>query len=302
MKYEGQITPSISGIFLALAIALSITACEKDELPQEVPAYLYLQPFELRTQEAGQGTDSEKITEAWLSVDGAFLGAYSLPALVPVLAEGAREISLQAGIRDNGIARTPEVYPFYETFRTTRNLQPNVVDTIRPVTRYVDRTRFSLIDDFDRGPTVFREIRIGTTDNALRPTETMVFEGNASGVIRLTAQSPVVELASEVRYSDLDAGSPFVYLEVNYKSEVPVVWGLIAHRFGAPGGGAPLFEPGFRPSDEWNKIYFNLSPLIAAGNFSEYQIALQAAIPQQDGRLTAQEAFVWLDNIKLVHF
>lgn len=301
MKYEGRITPNISGLFLALTIALLAAACEKDELPQDVPAYLYLQPFELRTQEAGQGSDSEKITEAWLSVDGAFLGAYSLPALVPVLAEGAREISLQAGIRDNGIARTPEVYPFYEIFRTTRNLQANVVDTIRPVTRYVERTRFSLIDDFDRGPTVFREIRIGTTDNALRPTETMVFEGNASGVIRLTAQSPVVELASEVRYSDLDANSPFVYLEVNYKSEVPVVWGLIAYRFGAPGG-APLFEPGFRPSEEWNKIYFNLSPLIAAGNFSEYQLALQAAIPLQDGRLTAQEAFVWLDNIKLVHF
>jgi len=302
MKHEVRNKTIFSGTLTTLTLILLCMACEKEGQEAEIPAYLYLQPFELRSQEAGQGSASEKITEAWLSVDGAFLGAYSLPALVPVLGEGTREISLQAGIRDNGIGRTPEVYPFYETFRTTRDLQTNSIDTIRPVIGYLDRARFSLIDDFERGPTVFREIRIGTTDNALRPTETMVFEGNASGVIRLSAQSPVVELASEVRYSDLNAESPFVYLEVNYKSEVPVVWGIIAYQFGAPGNGTPLFEPGFRPSPEWNKIYFNLSPLIAAGNFSEYQLALQAAIPQENGQPTTQEAFIWLDNIKLVHF
>ena len=302
MNYEGRITHRFSGSFTAVAVALLLVACQPQELAQPVPAYLYLQPFELRTQEAGQGSASSKITEGWLSVDGAFLGAYSLPALVPVLAEGEHEISLQAGIRDNGISRTPEVYPFFTTYRTTRVLRPDIVDTLQPVTRYLDRTRFSLIDDFDRGPTVFRDIRIGTTDNALRPTEEVVFEGSASGVIRLSAQSPVVELASEVRYSDLDAESPFVYLEVNYRSEVPVVWGLIAYRFGVPGDGTALFEPGFRPSAEWNKIYFNLSPLIAAGNFSEYQLALRAAIPEEAGRPVVQEASIWLDNIKLVHF
>jgi len=146
MKHEVRNKTIFSGTLTTLTLILLCMACEKEGQEAEIPAYLYLQPFELRSQEAGQGSASEKITEAWLSVDGAFLGAYSLPALVPVLGEGTREISLQAGIRDNGIGRTPEVYPFYETFRTTRDLQTNSIDTIRPVIGYLDRARFSLID------------------------------------------------------------------------------------------------------------------------------------------------------------
>lgn len=289
-----------SNYFMACCLlAAGLMSCEVINPDEDIPAYIYVTEFQLETDANREGSNSERITEAWLSVDGAFLGAYSLPALVPVLTTGEREISLQAGIRDNGISTTPEVYPFYETFRTTLNLSPNKVDTIRPNTSYSERTRFAFIDDFDRGATLFQDIRIGSTENAMRAVENMVFEGQASGRIRLDPDNPAVELATVTRYDDLTENSPFVYLEVNYKSDVPVVFGLIGYQGAFPSPGTPLFDPGFRAREEWNKIYFNLSPLIANSNFDEFQVALQAVLP---GDAEMEEAFIWLDNIKLLHF
>ncbi len=285
--------------FAGCLLAFGMMSCEIINPEEDIPAYLYLEEFQLNTDANAEGSDSEKITEGWLSVDGQFLGAYSLPALVPVLATGEREISLQAGIRDNGISRTPEVYPFYQIYRTTLSLSANKVDTVSPRTSYSDRTRFAFIDDFDRGPTEFQDIRIGSSENAMRAEETMVFEGQASGRIRLDADNPAVELATVTRYGDLTENSPFVYLEVNYKSDVPVIFGLIGYQATFPGPGTPLFDPGFRERDDWNKIYFNLSPLIANSNFDEFQVALQAVLPPDSG---VEEAFIWFDNIKLVHF
>jgi hypothetical protein len=291
-----------NSLLLFFCLAFSLSSCELINPEEELPAYLYIQEFNLQTNESAEGSDSEKITEAWLSVDGRFLGAYPLPARVPVLAAGEQEISLQAGIRDNGISSTPEVYPFYRTFRQNVALSPLTTDTLRPQTGYTDNTTFAFIEDFEQGAPIFQDIRIGTTDNEMRTVEDVVFEGQASGRIRLDAMSPAAELATTTRFRNLTANSPFVYLELNYRSEVPVVWGLIGFRDGVPGTGTPLFDPGFRASEEWNKIYFNLSPLLATGNFDAYQIALQAVLPQEDGEFTQPEAFVWLDNIKLVHF
>lgn len=295
--------PGIESIyFFFFCLAIGLSACDIINPEEEVPAYIYIREFDLQTNAPIEGSDSEKITEAWLSIDGEFLGAYSLPARVPLLTTGNREVSLQAGIRDNGISSTPEVYPFYEVYRQDFAPEPLKTDTLRPRTEYTERTVFAFIEDFEQGGPLFQEIRIGTTDNAMRTVEDVVFEGQASGRIRLDTMSPIVELATTARFRNLTANSPFVYLELNYRSEVPVVWGLIGYRNGVPGPGTPLLNPGFRARDEWNKIYFNLSPLLANANFDEYQVALQAVLPREEGRFTQPEAFIWLDNIKLVHF
>jgi hypothetical protein len=68
--------------------------------PEQIPVYLDIQPFKIN--ETGPGK-WQNITEAWLYVNGEFLGAYSLPAKVPVLAEGNTEIWVYPGVKENGI-------------------------------------------------------------------------------------------------------------------------------------------------------------------------------------------------------
>lgn len=279
------------------------TSCDIINPEEGIPAYIYVPDIELQTNSTLEGTGSEKITDLWLSLDNGFLGAYTLPALIPILETDTREISLQAGIKDNGITSTPEIYPFYESFTFSPTLAPEEVDTIRPVViGYQDGVQFAFIENFERSTHLFQDVRRGDPGQAQLVAEG-AFEGNQSLRIRLDSTSSVVELATNSRFSELTRQSPLVYLEVNYRSDVPVVFGVIGHQAnGLPSQGIAALNPGFSPNQEWNKIYFNLSRLIIDVNREEYQVILQAFIPIENGQLSLGAANVWLDNIKLVHF
>lgn len=272
--------------------------CDIINPEESVPAFIRVEPFELETDTAIQGSDSHKITEAWLTVNGEFLGAYQLPATVPVLAQGPAEVLLEAGIKDNGISTTPDIYPFYTPYETSVNLTADETITLSPVVRYDPNTRFAFIEDFEAGATRFQDIIIG--EGGVQVSDGEVFEGSFSGTIQLTEAVPVVEVATLNEFGGLTDRSPFVYLEVNYRSDAPVIFGLIGGK--GTSSRTAVYEPGFNPKDSWNKIYFNLSGLLATSPFDTHQIGLQAFLPTENGQLTLSQATVWLDNIKLVHF
>ncbi len=296
--------PFLTGWWLLAILGTSLLAasCQPDNFGKEIPAFVEIDTFVLRTDQALQGSASEKITEVWLNVDGDFLGAYSLPARVPLLGGGQRQLSLQAGIRDNGISRSPEVYPFYSDFERRLELQPGATLRLSPEISYLGQTRFAFIEDFESGRPIFGDLQVGNPDNELRPVAAGAFEGDFSGRIRLTRESPVVQLATLDRYRDLDGGGTPLYLEVNYRSDVPVVFGLIGYDDALPTQPNLLVDPGFLPSTTWNKIYFNFTPLLLQADNDAYQVVLQAAIPREEGDYVMEEATIWLDNIKLVHF
>lgn len=276
-------------------------SCELINPDEDIPAYVYIEPFELVTNSA-QGSNSQLITEAWLIVDGQFLGAYSLPALAPVLAEGETDIRLEPGIRQNGIISTPDIYVFYEPVDFNVDLQPNEVDTLKPVTRYQDNVKFATVENFDIDAHIFQLDRDGNSQTKIEITSQDAFEGDGSAIIKLTADNPLIEVASSQIFADLDALSPFVYLEVNYKSDISGIFGLIERENGIDMTSEAVYEVGFNPSDEWNKIYFSLTSLIITSNFDAYRLGFQAVLPfGEDGQLI-DEGTIMLDNIKLIHF
>lgn len=280
-----------------LPLLFVLSGCDIINPEEQVPAYLDIKEFTLTTEVGSEGSASEKITEVWVFVDGVYLGMYDLPALVPVLKAGPTEVRLEAGIRDNGISATPDIYPFYEAYSVNLDLEANKTEIIEPLTAYTSITKFSFIEDFeDNRPRVFTETLTGGT--SLERTQEDVFEGEYSGTFSLTREDrPVVEFATNATFSGLQEGGVFVYLEVNYKSDAPVIWGII----GEPdpiAGPERFYDPGFSPKDEWNKIYFNISQLIFDSQLDEYQIGFQALLTTS----SPDSANVILDNIKLVHF
>lgn len=285
-----------SYIILILGILYFNLSCEIINPAEEIPAYLYITPFSFTVNPAKHGSASANITEVWLTVNGDFLGVYSLPASVPVLAKGIANIRLEPGIYDNGIRATPNVYPFYQPFVVDVDLVPNQVDTIRPATTYQNEVRFSFIENFENGSHIFTDQLEGQSGFTL--SNDVIFEGSHSGLITLSKASALVELASAQAYTQLTSISPRVYLEMDYQSEVPVVWGVIGFT-NVVSEQQKILEPGFRARNNWNKIYFDLSLLVLEGNYTAHKILLQAAIPA-DSNL--EEAKVYLDNIKLVHF
>ncbi len=287
-------------VIFTAALALLLAACDIINPSEEVPAYLYITGFTKQTDPATEGSNSHKITEAWVFVDDEFLGAYSLPALVPVLAEGESEIRVEAGIKDNGITSTPELYPFYEPWRITLTLERNKVDTLSPVARYLDNAGFAFIETFEDNNHLFQDLRQGAEESRMQLTDD-AFEGEHSGLIYLDTAHALVELATTEQFSGLQDKSVYVYLELNYKSDIPVLFGIIGRDNGVAGV-SPFYDPGFLSKGEWNKIYFNLSALMFNNQYDNYQIGLYTGIPYTGGKFERQNARVWLDNIKLVYF
>lgn len=290
----------VGGKFFLLCICFS-SACNLIDPEEPTPAYLYIPEFRLQTNPATQGTDSHKITDIWLTVNGKFIGVYPLPATVPVLAEGQAEIIIEPGIKNNGINGASISYPLYRIYETAMDLAPGKTDTIRPLTSYISNLKVAAIDDFESGGRLFNKV-LNDSGSGMVATSDDVFEGNFSGLITLDKDRSVVEISTTRLFQDLTATSPVVYLEVNYKAEAPVVFGVIGY-VGGPGGlSTAILDPGFAPKDTWNKIYFNLSPLLTDPQYTGgYQLVLQAFIPQENGQFIVDSAKILMDNIKLLH-
>lgn len=292
-------------IFLILIPVLCWSGCDIINPAEEIPAYIYVEDFQLLTDPANEGSASSKITDVWVSVgdQNDFLGAYNLPALVPILASGEQEIILSAGIKDNGIISTPEIYVFYKDYREVIDLKPGEIDTIRATTRYIDEAKFGFIEDFEDEGFIFQDDLDGDENSTIIRTTSEVFEGDYSALITLDTSATAIAVATTQRFRDLMENGVYVYLEVNYKSEVPVIFGIVGHREGIFNEGVPVYDPGFAAKDEWNKIYFNFTELLFQENtFEEFQITFQSVLPFDGGSFTTDRARIWLDNIKLVHF
>lgn len=285
-------------------LMLSASACDLINPEEEIPSYIWIAPFEVQTAVGTQGSASAKITEVWVSIDDAFFGVYPLPAKIPILKTGNSKIKLEAGIKDNGISTTPEIYPFFQALEYNISLKANEIDSIRPKATYRSGIRFALLENFENNSHVFQTLVTGNESNRMSIANDGAFEGSGSGLIQLSTQYPAVELATRNTYTGLLAKGTAVYLELNYKAEVPLIVGVIAYKAGnLSGGGAILYAAGFNASENWNKIYFNLSQVVADSRLDEYQIILKTEIPKNaDGTINRSNAKIWLDNVKLVHF
>ncbi len=274
-----------------------MAACEIINPEESIPAYIHIEPFEVTTA-LTQGSTSSKITEAWLTVDGDFLGAYSLPADIPVLKEGEVELRIEAGIKDNGITATPEIYPFYMPYITQATLKPAESIDILPRAVYRNGIDFAMLEDFEQPPYFFTQDIDGNLNTRVTPSSEDVFEGSRSGKITLTPENNIIEVATDFArpFKEVNKDGIYVYLELNYKTDTQIAFGLIGNH---SGNQLPevFYQPILFPKEEWNKIYLNLSEVVFSLDAETYQVAILAQLPAE-----MEEAHIWLDNVKLIHF
>lgn len=290
--------------YLLLAVAiLGFSACDIINPDEEIPAYIYVEPFEFSAG-PDQGTSDSKITEVWVFVDGDYLGAYPLPSMIPLLEKGEKLISLRPGIKENGLKSQPEIYPFYAPYEVTLDLVESNIDTLRPEITYKPDLVFEFVEEFEGDNHVFREIDEDYADRFTITTED-VFEGSRSGLIQLDTAVSILRAETIVRYPQFIT-NPFerAYLEINFKSDVPVFWGLTAHPANPLDPEVPLYESGTNISEEWNKIYINLTGLVLNTDYEEFQVGLIAFIPTDaaTGELIQETGEVRIDNVKFIHY
>lgn len=277
-------------LLLSLAALLVFTGCPPDN--EIAPAIITLEGFNLQTPELGPATSD--ISEVWVFADGTYIGAFPLPARIPVLRAGSTEMRFEPGVKQNGISTTPEIYEFYTPVSRTLELVPGeTIELGTPVIGYKPEVKLAIFETFEAGFTrAFTELVVG--DTLLVPTREFVRTGEFSGKLYLSDAEPSVEIASTQTFRGLTDVRPYVWLEIDYRSDANAQWGVT----GVQGIEViRYFDPGFRPKNEWTKIYFNLTETILLSTLQDYKLNLTTLLPAE-----LSEGSVYLDNIKLLYF
>jgi len=281
-------------LFLSLAL-LTFSACK--DAPEQIPAYLNIKPFDVS---APGGTGWQKITDGWLYVNGIYLGAYTLPATVPVLAEGVNEVILFPGVKENGIDATPNIYPYLTKFTKNFYLSAAHSTDIQAITDYDPDIVYAFglgRGDFDGGSFISLENRDSDGAINVETTTDGAFAGK-SVLMRVDSMHPIMDIATEKMVNLPVLGAPQVWLELNYKTDVPFFLFMLS---GPNQDSQGVYQ--FNLSENWNKIYFNLTGTLVTTQQREQRLYFRLSLPKDSaGKFTQNSGTVLLDNIRVVHF
>ena len=276
-----------------------LSSCDDDKDSDLVPSYISIEAFTVAT-EYEQGTASQKITDAWVYLDETLIGAFELPARVPILTDGTQNITLRPGIKINGISNTRAIYPYLNPVTRKLRLTKDSITSLDVVgTRYRDNVIFPWVENFELNAASLDTTRKSTVPLQITENPDLVFKflnesGTSSGMIQLVSDTSVFEAVTTETYDFPPSGSE-VFLEMNYKTDNTLVIGVFYKSTGIEVQ-RPLIV--LNKSDDWNKVYINLTvPKYDTPNASDFRIFFGAKTDAGSSQAT-----ILMDNIKLVYF
>ena len=287
----------LKAVVVAL-LFLSIFSCNKFEGDQTVPAYISIDTINLNTDYFSQGSNSHNITDAWVYVNDQLIGAFELPATIPILARGKQKLEIRPGIKLNGIGGTRVPYPFYQPYTVQDfNFIEDSIRKINPVTSYYNTVGYAWLEDFEGtsislSKTAQSDTSIYKTTPINNPEAFLSEYSSYSGIVNLTPDKNSFKIASFNAFILPGNGSP-VMLEVDYKCDRSFGVGMFASISGTVVD-IPLIV--VNKSDTWNKIYINLGPNISAyTSASDFKVYFESSVFDDN------EASYYFDNIKLIY-
>ena len=273
----------------------------------ETPCYIYIEEVDFITAYGEQGTASFKIPDIWVTVNGKNIGAYQLPALVPVITEGYTELIFEAGIKLNGQSEWRPKHPLLTLHKETINFIKGKIDTIYPVFRYQELVKIPLIENFEDAGLKFAGINGGAelekTQDASLLFHYRSEPNNFSGIINLPASDSIyffeIKTISPLYLTSNSATD--CLMEMNFCFDANVEIGMYCYY---PNASIqieqiPMTNIVGKPNNtEWNKIYFNLTTEMrdaTTKGMTHFDIYMKCGIHKDS---TARFLF---DNIKVVH-
>ena len=236
-------------------ILFVFVACQKDEVA--IPTYFQINEIGFNDNINGE-TSTSKISDVWFYVNDQKQGIYEIPCTFPVIGDGTNNIKIFSGIKVNGISASRDIYPFYESYDTTLNFISDSILSLLPKTKYKQNLNF-YSEDFDGLGNNF-DISINSDTNFISPFPTDSVYGQLSSVGKVVLQNPFLNFeATTFEIDDFpSAGSP-VYLELDYKNNSTFIIGAYVN-FSQSVVKKSIIA--INPSEDWNKIYVNLTPTI----------------------------------------
>ena len=280
---------------LALPLCWLLVSCETFKPENEIPSYIHIDEIKLNTTFSSEGTNSNKITDAWVYIDDQQIGVFELPATFPVIFSGKHKLKIMAGVKMNGVAATRISYPFYKSYEQEIDLELTKTDTIKPSVNYQPGVKFAFMEDFETAGIKLEKTLVSDTGIYQVSGSDLVFEGSFSGGIFLDDKHIIAKISStSLSPFSIPSNSP-VFLEMDYKNNQKFNVGIIIKYPSMSESNAFLT---INPSAAWNKIYLNLTEEI--NNYpgaTGYYLYITAA---KENNIVAPAIFI--DNLKIVQF
>jgi hypothetical protein len=275
-------------------LVILVNSCELINPAEDIPSFIHIDSIDVKINNpSAEGTGSHKISDAWVYVDDELIGAFELPATVPILKEGTHRLTIRAGIKSNGISSTRPYYPFYEpVVYDNFKLYKDSIIKINPVTHYSDGAKIAWIEGFEDGGVSLINASDDTTSLNKTNDHSLVFEGNYSAYARILPGDTSFFFRSTDTYKLPISG--YSYLELNYKNNNKFVVGLIANINGTL---VTLPVLVLNRSDNWNKIYINLTMMVYNYSTATDFYIFVSSVRESD----VAEPLIYLDNLKLVY-
>lgn len=294
-------------VVVFMLILLIVNSCSKQSFKAEIPSYVYISEMTLET-EVSEGSGSNKITDAWVTMNGEFLGVFELPATVPVLAQGPQDFTIYPGVKANGISATRIRNPFLEVCDLYSNdltgglldsnqihLYKDSMVSVSAKTHYSPNTEFLMIEDYEGNELAMKVSDYSDTNFVVGSPGAFFEDENACAVVYLDKANSFFEMHSSEMISLDKLYSPTM-LELNYQCDQPFEVGVLIKSSSSEL--LRRFESlRVNPSADWNKIYVHMTNQVVLGNSSDqYGVYINAL--KSDSSETASFYF---DNIKWLH-
>jgi len=293
----------------ASILLLAFTACKTEKYQSQKPVYVSVPDIALVADEdpsREEGSLHEKINTVWLRLNGNVVGAYELPATMPlVLEEGDNQLEFFAGISLNGINSQRVIYDYYQSISRsiTFTPDPTAPDTLvfeNLQTQYTEISEVQIIEDFDGTGLRLTETAQSDTGIYFVSDSSLVFKdpehpnqnNGRAGVIYTDSKNEEAFIAS-ANNLDLPTNGRDVYVELTYRCNQPFYVGIIAD---LPGQTVERPVVRLNPQENWNKIYINLVTELLAVNGAQRFKLLFSSFNDDSG--TGE---IYLDNIKIVY-
>lgn len=274
----------------AVLSILLIYSCSFFDSTDEVPMYLAVNSVAFETQ-ADEGSNSSKINDVSVFADGFSIGLFPVPSVIPVLdldEDGISNITIFPVIRNNGIGNNPIQYPFYKHQEFQFNHEEDRTIELDLTFNYVENVEFIVLEDFEGSHIIKESIdQIPETEFVKSPE---AIYGSFCGKVTTTADNPIFEEATLFRYPRSDVENSPIFLELDYKNDIPFQLGVITYNQLV---GQRNYKIVLNESEDWNKIYIELTGDLGGTNYEEFQIVFGTAFTSEIGN-------VWIDNLKLL--
>ena len=285
----------VKNLFLYFSLGcffLLVFSCKKESLKSPTASFLVIDNVSLITNPSTQGANSHKIIDIWYYVNGQFKGVFPIGKVMPIVAENNAQITLLAGIKNNGISATRIPYPAYDSKSYNLSIEAGKTYTISPEFEYNSSTYFYYSDGFDSSGSYFQSA--GDSNYVVTNDPNKTFGGIGGSVfMSMNNLKPTARMIQTNGYY-LPAGGATIYVELDYKCNQPITLGVI-------GGDDFLGYNDKRgvliinPSENWNKIYVQLTSVVSrAPIYSKYKVYIEAtqevATPE-----------IYIDNVKLIY-